>query len=201
MLPNKAIYTDWHKMFKGSGQGKQYPWLLDKIVQNQTQYSGSKLRKSERSKRWSTLLDYGCGKGGTAKWLRSLIKQPIEIDLYDPGNLQYANTPLRDSYDCVYSCDVFEHIERQDIDGVIEQCQGLADHNLHIIDMTPAKKTLPDGRNAHVLLLDTHEWIELLEGHEHTIEEVYPYAIPDKNYGTRERVCIWTRKTKEYTKR
>lgn len=188
-------------MFKGSGQGKQYPYLLDKMVQNQTQYSGPKLNKRERSKRWSTILDYGCGKGGTAAWLKELIKQPIEIDLYDPGHELYKDTPLRTQYDLVYSCDVLEHIEREDINRVIEHTQSLSRNNIHIIDMTPAKKHLPDGRNAHVLLLDKWEWIELFETHAHTIEEVRAYAVPDPNFTQRERVCIWTRKTTEYTRR
>ena len=201
MLPNsKTIYTDWHSTFPGSGRGKQYPWLLDKILQNQTQYSNPKLRKSEKAKRWSTILDYGCGKGGTAEWLKGLIKQPIEIDLYDPGHELYRHTPLRETYDLVYSCDVLEHIEREDMGTVIEHCQRLSDHNLHIIDLTPAKKHLPDGRNAHVTLLDKYEWIELFEQHRHTIEEVYPYAVPDPNFTTRDRLCIWTRRLKEYTK-
>ena len=200
MLPNKAIYTDWHRTFPGSGQGKQYPYLLDKLIQNHTQYSGSKLNKRERSKRWSTLLDYGCGKGGTAAWLLGLTKR-VAIDLYDPGRDEYANTPLRTQYDLVYSCDVLEHIEREDINRVIEHTQSLSRNNIHIVDMTPAKKHLQDGRNAHVLLLDKYEWIALFEQHKHTIEEVRAYAVPDPLFTTRERVCIWTRRLKEYTRR
>ena len=201
MLPNKTIYTDWHRTFPESGKGKQYPWLLDKIMQNQTQYSNPKLRKSEKAKRWQTFLDYGCGKGGTAEWLRSLIKHTIEIDLYDPGHEPYRDTPLRERYDVVYSCDVLEHIEREDIKRVLAHTQSLADANLHIIDMTPAKKQLPDGRNAHITLLDKHEWIAVFEAQEHEIEEVFPYSQPDPLFNTRDRVCIWTRRSKEYTKR
>ena len=197
MLPkSKTIYTDWHKTFPGSGQGKQYPWLLDKIVSN---HKANRDRRTIKNQ-WHTLLDYGCGKGGTAQWLKELVKN-IEIDCYDPGHELYKDTPLRDSYDCVYTCDVLEHIEREDIDTVIAHTQSLADQNLHIIDMTQAKKHLPDGRNAHVLLQDKWAWIEQFEQHEHTIEEVFPYSVPDPNFKTRDRVCIWTRRLKEYTKR
>jgi 2-polyprenyl-3-methyl-5-hydroxy-6-metoxy-1,4-benzoquinol methylase len=200
LLPNsKSIYTDWHKTFPGSGQGKQYPYLLDKILTHNREQ-----RRHTRgvSKPWHTILDYGCGKGGTALWLHTLIKkQPLEIDLYDPGHDAYKHTPLRDSYDLVYSCDVLEHIEPEDIHGVIEHTQRLAKHNIHIIDMTQAKKRLPDGRNAHVLLQDKYEWIETFEQHAHTIEEVFAYSIPDPNFTTRDRVCIWTRALKDYTKR
>ena len=195
MLTNpKSIYTDWHKTFPGSGQGKQYPWLLDKIIGN---HKGHKDRRVVH-KQWRVFLDYGCGKGGTAQWLNTLIRD-IQIDLYDPGHPDYKDAQLREQYDCVYTCDVLEHIEPQDIHSTIEHTQSLSDANLHIIDMTPAKKRLPDGRNAHVLLQDKWEWIETFEQHTHTIEEVYPYSIPDPNYNTRERVCIWTRRQKTYS--
>ena len=202
MLPNKTIYTDWHKMFPDSGRGKHYPYLLDKILQNHKEYARARRQSQDNKPRlWQTLLDYGCGKGGTADWLHSLIrKPPLTIDRYDPGHDLYRNTPLRKSYDLVYSCDVLEHIERDELDTVIEHTQKLARHNIHIIDMTPAKKQLPDGRNAHITLLDKWEWIELFEQHKHTIEEVFPYTQPDPNFNTRERVCIWTRRLKEYTR-
>lgn len=193
----KKIYSDWHKTFPGSGQGKEYPYLLDKILTHNKE--ASRTRSGQQP--WHAILDYGCGKGGTALWLQSLIrKQPLAIDLYDPGHELYKHTPLREKYDLVYSCDVLEHIEREDLDATIEHTQSLAGHNIHIIDMTPAKKHLPDGRNAHVTLMNTHEWIELFEQHDHTIEEVFPYAVPDPNFTTRERVCIWTRRLKEYTR-
>ena len=193
MLTNsKTIYTDWHKQFPNSGQGKQYPYLLDKILQNHRLHKRV-VRSGRKRNRWNTLLDYGCGKGGTAQWLHTLVKD-VEIDLYDPGNPQYANTKLQEQYDLVYSCDVFEHIELEDIHTVIQQCQSLASANIHIIDMTPAKKRLPDGRNAHVTLLNTHQWIETFERHSHTIEEVMPYSVEDKRFGTRDRVCICTHK-------
>ena len=195
LLPNNPNYTDWHKMFPGSGQGKQYPWLLDKIISNHKANSERRVQKNQ----WRVFLDYGCGKGGTARWLNSLVKK-IEIDCYDPGNPQYKDTEFRSHYDAVYTCDVLEHIEPSDIHNIIEHTQSLSDVNLHIIDMTPAKKRLPDGRNAHILLQDKWQWIETFEQHRHVIEEVYPYSIPDPNYTTRERVCIWTRKQKAYTK-
>lgn len=202
LLPNKSIYTDWHKMFPHSGKGKQYPYLLDKILQNHREYGRARLNQKVKPPHWVSLLDYGCGKGGTAEWLQSLIrKQPLAIDRYDPGVPQYANTPLKKSYDLVYSCDVLEHLELEDVHLVIEHTQKLAEHNIHIIDMTPAKKLLPDGRNAHITLLDTHQWIEAFEQHTHTIEEARAYSVSDPRYGERRRVCIWTRKTKEYTKR
>ena len=192
MLTNPN-YVDWHKTFPQSGQGKHYPYLLDKILSNHRQNTRNARSRNANFQRWNTILDYGCGKGGTAEWLHTLVKD-IDVDCYDPGNPQYKNTELRDQYDLVYTCDVFEHIELEDLDSVIEQCQSLAKHNIYIIDMTPAKKTLPDGRNAHITLLDTHGWIEVIEQHAHTIQEVQPYTVADKRFGRRERVCIHTKR-------
>ena len=156
MLPTKKIYTDWHNSFPGSGRGKQYPYLLDKIIHNRKSARAITRRDLRENREWNTVLDYGAGKGGTAQWLQGLIKG-IDIDCYDPGREQSANTPLKKRYDLVYSCDVLEHIELEDIHTVIEHTQSLSRNNIHIIDMTPAKKRLPDGRNAHVLLLDKYQ--------------------------------------------
>jgi hypothetical protein len=95
---------------------------------------------------------------------------------------------------------VLEHIEREDLQSVIAHCQQLGTHNIHIIDMTPAKKQLPDGRNAHVSLLNRWEWIEQFERQQHVIEEIMPHSEPDPRFTTRERICIFTRRLKEYTR-
>jgi len=187
---SKTIYTDWHKTFPGSGQGKQYPYLLDKILQHN--------KHADRNTKtpWHTLLDYGCGKGGTARWLKDLIhRYPLEIDCYDPGHPVYKDTVLREQYDCVYSADVLEHIEREDLDAVIKHTQSLSANNLHIIDLTPAKKRLPDGRNAHVTLLTVEQWQEAFDlSVEHSIQEMQTYAVADPNFGKRERLCIHTKR-------
>jgi hypothetical protein len=173
----KQIYTDWHKTFPGSGQGKHYPYLLEQFsIHN-----------------YATALDYGCGKGGTIQWLESFTS--TDIDGYDPGNEQYRNTQLRDSYDCVYSADVLEHIEREDLAEVISHMQSLSNVNIQIIDLTPAKKHLPDGRNAHVTLLNKHEWIDIFEAHEHDIQNILLYSEDDPNFTTRDRLCLLTRRT------
>jgi hypothetical protein len=199
---SKSIYTDWHKTFPGSGQGKQYPWLLDRILANHRSYRRSHGEtRINKGRPWQILLDYGCGKGNTALWLKGLVREyPLTIDLYDPGHPDYRNTELRDTYDCVYTCDVLEHIEREDLAAVIAETQTLSRNCLHIIDLTPAKKHLPDGRNAHVTLMSKWEWIELFEQHEQEIVETRTYRVPDPNYTQRERLCICTQATKQNTK-
>jgi len=104
----------------------------------------------------SSVLDYGCGHGG----LMTAIKEAypnIAVDGYDPGNPAFNRMPKR-SFDAVISADVFEHIEPQYlnltlqlIDSKIQRCGWFR------IACYPAKKTLPDGRNAH-LVVESPDW-------------------------------------------
>tara|TARA_S200002703_G_scaffold90603_2_gene78121 strand:+ start:2929 stop:3456 length:528 start_codon:yes stop_codon:yes gene_type:complete len=158
----KSIYKDWHKMFPGSGQGKQFEWMMNLVY-----------RLKPR-----TVLDWGCGKGGTAAYIESEIPN-LNITRYDPGTEQY-NTPPKGTFEFVYSTDVFEHIEAEDIDSSIQQVQSYTTNfHAHIIDLDPAKKRLPDGRNAHVTLWTAEEWVSKFD----TQSEVLDYhveAYPDK---------------------
>jgi len=180
----KDIYTNWHKTFPGSGQGKQYPYLLEKIKENHRMY------RLPHKERWTHILDYGCGKGGTMRWLRGLSEN-LHIDGYDPGHEDYSNTEtLKRKYDAIYTADVMEHIEEEDLEDVIKQQQSMANYNIHIIDLTPAKKRLPDGRNAHVTLLDLETWRWHLEAPgTHETVDMRTWTVPDPNYNTRSRLC------------
>ena len=135
-------YTDWHELFPHSGKGKEFPWMLEVFD-----------RLKPRS-----ALDYGCGKGGTADYIK--LHVDVDIDRYDPGYAPYAQKPNK-QYDLVYSTDVFEHIEWEDIQPSIEYCNTLStEYQAHIIDLDPARKKLPDGRNAHVSLLSPDDWLD-----------------------------------------
>ena len=182
-------------MFPGSGQGKQYTYLLDNIIQN-LKHNRYYLKKHhgtpKRDPLYRTAVDYGCGKGGTIRWLNGLAPH-LTITGYDPGNPQYKDVHLG-TYDLAYSCDVLEHIELEDIPHTLEHIQSLAPVNILIIDLTPAKKHLPDGRNAHVTLLPKEEWIDTLEDerYEHHILNIQTYSEPDPNFGERTRLCVTT---------
>lgn len=135
-------YTNWHTLFPGSGQGKAFPWLLHTL----------------RTLRPQTVLDYGCGKGGTARYIQQHVN--LNVDCYDPGYAPYS-TPPQGPYEMVYTTDVMEHIEREDVDSTIQHIQSLTTNfHAHIIDLDPARKRLPDGRNAHVTLLSDDEWCD-----------------------------------------
>lgn len=167
----KTIYSDWHKTFPASGQGKHYPWLLE-IIQ---------LYRPHK------VLDWGCGKGGTVEWLSSLYPD-TEFQGYDPGNPEYSESPTG-KFDLVYSADVLEHIEIMDIPDTIRDIAKITKRSVHIIDLTPAKKTLPDGRNAHVTLMTAEDWQYKLDQYAES-ELIKIYHEPDKTYGRRSRVCI-----------
>lgn len=167
----KQIYTHWHRTFPNSGQGKRYPWLLELIQQ----YKPKKL------------LDWGCGKGGTMDWLSSIYPD-LDIQGYDPGHEIFDLIPT-DRYDLVYSCDVLEHVEIMDIPNTIRDIARITRRSAHIIDLTPAKKTLPDGRNAHVTLMSADDWQQKLDQYAEA-EFIRIYHEPDKRFQRRSRVCI-----------
>lgn len=98
------------------------------------------------------ILDFGCGKQTLQKGIPWPIKQ------YDPCIPEFSAAP--EPAALVVCTDVLEHIE--------EEC--LADVLLHLWDCTktllfvqiatgPAKKFLPDGRNAHLIQQDANWWL------------------------------------------
>lgn len=99
------------------------------------------------------LLDYGCGKGTLAMNLPFTIKQ------YDPAIPKHAALPV--PADVITCTDVLEHIEPELIDNVLAHIRALTLRKAYLSVCTiPAKKTLPDGRNAHILLRPYKWWMD-----------------------------------------
>ena len=102
------------------------------------------------------LLDYGCGKSTLANNLPFTIKQ------YDPAMPKFAALPH--PADVVVCTDVLEHIEPECIQDVIKHLSQLTKKICYLSVATrPAQKTLPDGRNAHLLIKPYSWWVGLLE--------------------------------------
>lgn len=121
---------------------------------------GGKLLKSLRpfldQYQPTSILDYGCGHGGLIASIRDCYPKMLAQG-YDPGNAQHNIMPTQ-SFDAVVSADVFEHIEPEYLDATLRLINTkLLRCGWFRIACYPAKKTLPDGRNAH-LIVESPDW-------------------------------------------
>ena len=104
-----------------------------------------------------TLLDYGCGKGSLVEAIPGTVG-------YDPAVPEFSERP--GPADCVACLDVLEHIEPDCLDEVLEDLRTLSRKAVFlIISCRPAIKTLPDGRNAHLIVESPEWWIKRLSAH------------------------------------
>jgi len=114
-------------------------------------------------KEWNpkSLLDYGCGKGYILNHLSTLYPT-VNCHGYDPAVKIFNNIPTQD-FDCVFSNDVLEHIEPNFIVDVLLHINQLSKKHVWLrIDTMPARKTLPDGRNAHLILESDTWWYDMI---------------------------------------
>jgi hypothetical protein len=106
-----------------------------------------------------TILDYGSGKGTLHQYLSP--DHQVAYALYDPAIPGISAIPR--PREMVVCLDVLEHIEPDLIDNVLKDIQRCAQKLAFInISLVPARKHLPDGRNAHILLRSSRWWTEKL---------------------------------------
>ncbi len=101
------------------------------------------------------ILDYGCGQRTLERDLGFAIRN------YDPciSGLDAAPDPA----DLVVCTDVLEHIEPECLDEVLDDLQRLTRNaGFFVIATRPAEKTLPDGRNAHLIQEPLGWWMPKL---------------------------------------
>jgi methyltransferase family protein len=102
------------------------------------------------------ILDYGCGQ-------RTLEKDlGFAIHNYDPciAGLDAPPAPA----DVVVCTGVLEHIEPDCLDEVLDDLKRVTRKiGLFVIANRPAEKTLPDGRNAHLIQEGPAWWLPKLE--------------------------------------
>lgn len=104
------------------------------------------------------VLDYGCGK---AKLSQNL---PFKIQNYDPCIPKYSKEPM--PADIVVCSDVLEHVEPDCLDEVLAHLASLTKAVCLLqVPNGPAKKTLADGRNAHLIQEDYVWWMDKLKKH------------------------------------
>jgi hypothetical protein len=111
-----------------------------------------------------SLLDYGCGKGLLAKELDFPIWE------YDPA-IPTKDAPPRPA-DFVVCIDVLEHIEPDYLEATLSDlARCVKEVGYFVIATYQSKKTLPDGRNTHLIIEGKEWWREKL---------VKFFAIADK---------------------
>ena len=100
-----------------------------------------------------SVLDYGCGKGLLGKALTFPIWE------YDPAILEKSEPPR--AADLVVCTDVLEHIEPDCLDAVLMDLSRCVKRiGYFVIHIGPSMKTLPDGRNAHLIQEGKDWWTE-----------------------------------------
>ena len=111
-----------------------------------------------------SIIDYGCGKGGVTLALQEAYPD-MTVQGYDPGNSNF-NTRPEGIFDMLVSTDVLEHIEPVFLENVLKHMNELFTKIAFLIIATsPAKKFLPDGRNAHLIVENPGWWKPLIEKH------------------------------------
>jgi 2-polyprenyl-3-methyl-5-hydroxy-6-metoxy-1,4-benzoquinol methylase len=106
-----------------------------------------------------SILDYGCGHGALIEVIRQ--RHPgVTVSGYDPGNSMFDIVPVAPS-DVVLSTDVLEHVEPEHIDATLYAISVLIrKYGFFRIACYPARKLLPDGRNAHLIVEHPDWWRE-----------------------------------------
>jgi hypothetical protein len=101
-----------------------------------------------------SVLDYGCGKGTLKRSLPDL-----RVEEYDPAFHEALPSPA----DLVACTDVLEHIEPDCLDEVLNDLRRCSLKATFLVIATrPAKKTLSDGRNAHLIVEGQRFWLPRL---------------------------------------
>lgn len=137
---------------------EDYRALNHALHQSKPTYGASGHKWAEWVEDLDDILDYGCGKGTLRKALGRDIAE------YDPCIPGKDNEP--DRHDYVVCTDVLEHIEPDCLDDVLRHIRSkMKIGGFFVIATRPAKKTLPDGRNAHLIVEPLEWWIRRLEWH------------------------------------
>jgi len=104
------------------------------------------------------MLDYGAGKGRLGKTLREQFNLQLKIHHYDPAVAEWSAPPEPCGF--VACIDVLEHIEPDLIENVLDDLKRVtAGVGVFTVHTGQAVKTLPDGRNAHLIQQPPAWWL------------------------------------------
>lgn len=110
--------------------------------------------------RCETVLDFGAGQGTLSQVL------PLPVTNYDPAIEEYSKLPT-EKHDMVILSDVCEHIEPEYLDNVLETARSLTEKVAYFVIATSldGTKTLPDGRDPHLIVEDAEWWVNRIYEH------------------------------------
>lgn len=110
-----------------------------------------------------SVVDWGCANGNLINRLEQDFPSITRLGGYDPSNPDFDVIPAC-TYDCLVSCDVIEHFEPDQLDELLQLMQSKFTHAAFlIIACYPAKKLLPDGRNAHLTVENCAWWLDKIQ--------------------------------------
>lgn len=102
------------------------------------------------------LLDYGAGKCRLFQHLKADHKMTLQA--YEPAIEQFSASPV--PAEMVTCIDVLEHIEPDLLDNVLDDLVRVTEVVAFLTICTcAAKKALPDGRNAHLIIQPLEWWL------------------------------------------
>jgi hypothetical protein len=104
-----------------------------------------------------TVLDYGCG---SMQNLKTVLTPDHDVEYigYDPGVKEFSADPQPAEFVCCI--DVLEHIEPELLDNVLDHLRDLSpEWSFMTVHTGPARKTLSDGRNAHLIQQPPMWWL------------------------------------------
>ncbi len=107
------------------------------------------------------ILEYGCGQ---SELYRTLETGPARFVRYDPSIPELAQLDI-DRADLMINTDVLEHIPAEDLDAVLAHMRSFGDKVFFNIATRPARRTLPNGENAHCTIWPAERWLPLLQKH------------------------------------
>ena len=111
-----------------------------------------------------TILDFGCGRGTLAPNLAKLGFSGIIYE-YDPGIPGKDDLP-QEPVELLVATDVLEHFEPDKLDVGMKLLRELTTRGAFFIIATDKSKvSLPDGRNAHLIIENRKFWLNKLNKH------------------------------------
>ena len=140
-----------------------------------------------------TILDYGAGKGLQYRPQKVLVNgahvadgiaeywDVDEVRCFDPGYAPHSARP-EGHYDGVICTDVLEHCPEEDLPWILGEIFGYARHFVYLnVACYPARKSLPNGENAHVTVRPPQWWRKLVEAHATTPFDLQTEGDPENS--------------------